>query len=686
MGKLDLKTPFDRVRGMIRSAEAASGDGEDAARVALRLVREAEEHGSGWFWETDRNGHLTYLSEKITQVLDSEPCLGQAFTSLFRLSGDQDDTERTLVFHFSSRTSFSDYSLQSGQGDLTRYWTVSGSPRIDSLGQFQGFTGTGSDLTEKRRAEAEITRLALFDGLTSLANRQRMRLSLDQMLARPSHGWRPVALLLLDLDRFKAVNDTLGHQVGDKLLKHVAQRLTQCVGSKGLVGRLGGDEFQVIVPEPDGRASLEVLAAAIIASLSQPYFLAGSTVTIGASIGIAVAPQDGHDSETLIRSADLALYAAKAGGRGTHRFYHQDMLAGARHRKAIEDDLRGALARGEFHVAYQPVVSTADAAIVGYEALVRWTHPVRGEVSPGDFVPIAEECGLIDQIGEWVLRTATADAASWPCAVRVAVNVSPVQFTNSHLPAVVASALASSGLAADRLELEITESVFLTESAASEAMFASLKRLGVRLALDDFGTGYSSLGYLRKAPFDKIKIDQSFVHGAAVTGNRNAALIQAIVAMATALGMETTAEGVEMHDEIALVTRLGCSHIQGFVYGRPMPASEARILALQGYAVADGIRVSRAPRIRTFRRAMLQTGTESREVRVRNVSSRGAMIEGVSFAETMVGSRLKIELLEGQMFEAELRWAHSGQAGLQFSEPFNLDRLPVQPAAMRRSG
>ena len=610
-GRREIIGTFGKMRDRLRTGEIAPAPVPSAnGQVALRLVREAEEHSAGWFWETDRAGQISYLSEKVAQLLGTgdEPMV---FTDLFRLSGDAGDTERTLVFHFSSRTSFSDYSLETGAGDSLRHWTVSGRPRFDAFGKFEGFSGTGSDLTEKRRAEAEITRLALFDGLTGLANRQRMKLSLDQTLLQLRRGWRSAALLLLDLDRFKAVNDTLGHQVGDALLKQVAQRLQRCAGDQGLVGRLGGDEFQIILPEAPGQEALADLARTIIATLSQPYYLAGSNITIGCSIGIAVAPENGNDSETLIRSADLALYAAKADGRGTHRFYHEDMLEGARYRKALEDELRGALARGEFHVVYQPVVSTRDAQVVGFEALVRWEHPLRGAISPGEFIPIAEESGLIEPIGEWVLRTAAADAAGWPGDVRVAVNVSPIQFGNSQLPTIVASALANSGLPPQRLELEITEGVFLNESASSDAMFASLKRLGVRLALDDFGTGYSSLGYLRKAPFDKIKIDQSFVRGAAVTGNRNAAIIQAIVTLATTLGMETTAEGVEIQDEIALIASLGCSHIQGYVYGRPMPADAAAVLAAEGKAMPTGVRVSRAPRLRTLRWARLLVGDQS---------------------------------------------------------------------------
>ncbi|WP_315759951.1 putative bifunctional diguanylate cyclase/phosphodiesterase [Sphingomonas sp. Y38-1Y] len=675
------------MRDRLRASEAPPVIADSHDGITGRLVREAEEHSAGWFWETDRHGQVSYLSEKVSRALGCQTgdC---AFIDLFRLSGDGNgDTERTLAFHFSSRTSFSDYSLESGEGSALRHWTVSGRPRFDTFGQFEGFTGTGSDLTEKRRAEAEITRLALFDGLTGLANRQRMRLSLDQTLAQSRRGWRGVALLLLDLDRFKAVNDTLGHQVGDALLKQVAQRLQRCTGESELVGRLGGDEFQLIVPDAPAPDALSELARTIIAALSQPYFLAGSSVTIGCSIGIAVAPENGSDSETLIRSADLALYAAKADGRGTHRFYHEDMLEGARHRKALEDDLRGALARGEFHVVYQPVVQTSDARVVGFEALVRWEHPVRGAVSPGEFIPVAEESGLIEPIGEWVLRTAAADAARWPGECRVAVNVSPIQFANVQLPAIVASALASSGLPASRLELEITESVFLNESASSDAMFAALKRLGVRLALDDFGTGYSSLGYLRKAPFDKIKIDQSFVRGAAVKGNRNAAIIQAIVTLATTLGMETTAEGVEVQDEIALIAGLGCSHIQGYVYGRPMPFEDASLLAGNGIATPEGVQVSRAPRLRTLRWARLIAGGRAGEVRIRNVSPTGAMVDGIDFPATMVGSTVQIELVEGDLMTAELRWAQNGQAGLRFDAEFNLERLQSSaPARGRRAG
>src|SRR5690606_20271186 len=326
-------------------------------------------------------------------------------------------------------------------------------------------------------------------------------------------------------------------------LKQVAQRLGRAVGQAGQVGRLGGDEFQVILPGRMERKAIGHLASEIIHSLSQPYSIDGQRVIIGASIGIAISPDDGVSSEELIRNADLALYAAKDLGRGRYHFYAQDLHAEAEARAQLEQDLRDAIANGHLQLFYQPVVSTATEKITGFEALLRWHHPQRGWIPPDKFVKSAEDSGLIAQIGEWALRTACHDLARWPEEVRVAVNVSPLQFANPQLPTIVTSAIAQAGIHPSRLELEITESVFLNDDAGTDAMFAALKRVGVRLALDDFGTGYSSLGYLKKAPFDKIKIDRSFVRGATDPGSRNGAIIASIASLAHALGMDTTAEG-----------------------------------------------------------------------------------------------------------------------------------------------
>ncbi|MBW6527324.1 EAL domain-containing protein [Sphingomonas sp. RHCKR7] len=655
-----------------------------------RLVAEYEAHGTGWFWQSDRRGRLTYLSDKVARELRAlgiEP-IGAPLTDVFRVDSAWVETERTLSFHLSSRTSFTDYSVRpaAGGSGAERWWSISGRPARDDLDRFQGFIGAGSDLTEQRRAEAEIKRLALFDALTGIANRQRMRLALEQTLAQAqAGGTHPTGLFLLDLDRFKAVNDTLGHQVGDELLKEVAQRLQRTIGDAGLVGRLGGDEFKVIVPNEGDRDRLAALAQRVIAALSLPYHIDRSTLSIGCSVGVAIAPADGAAQEELVRNADLALYAAKADGRGVHRFYREELLHGAQNRKRLEDDLRQALAAGQFHLAYQPVVSTADTRIMGYEALVRWDHPQRGPVSPAEFIPVAEECGLIEAIGAWVLETACAEAASWPDHVRVAVNVSPIQFANPQLPALVTRALAASGLAPARLELEITEGVFLNEDASSERMFRALKALGVRLALDDFGTGYSSLGYLRKAPFDKIKIDQSFVRGAIQPGNRNAAIIRAIVSLAETLGMETTAEGVEQQDEIVLIRGLGCSHIQGYVYGRPARADDVRaqLAAAEGYAVPIGHKTSRAARHRVLRSARIELAGERAEVRVRNISAAGAMVDGVDLPAAAIGYPVALELEDGLALAATIRWVDDeGRAGLEFAAAFDLDRLN-QPAPRR---
>ncbi|WP_242186778.1 EAL domain-containing protein [Sphingomonas sp. CARO-RG-8B-R24-01] len=678
---------FERSAVALRDLDQAQG------RMATRLVAEFETHSSGWFWQTNSEGEVTYLTAKVAQELDvpDAPAIGAPLSRLFRMDSALPETERTLAFHLSSRTAFSNYSVRpASRAKLERWWSMSGRPIFDEDGIFLGFVGSGSDLTERRRADAEITRLALFDSLTGLANRQRLRLSLDQMLAHPAAAQRMTSLFLLDLDRFKAVNDTLGHQMGDALLKQVAQRLQRTIGEAGLVGRLGGDEFQVILPGHAAREDLTDLARRVIFDLSQPYSIEGSAISIGCSIGVAIAPQDGADSETLVRNADLALYAAKGDGRGIHRFFRDELLVGAQSRKQLEDDLRQALVGDQFYLAYQPVVDTRSERIVGYEALLRWEHPTRGLVSPSEFVPVAEDCGLIESIGEWVLRTACIEAAGWPGDVRVAVNVSPIQFANTSLPSLVTSALAKSGIAPHRLELEITEGVFLNESAASEQMFKTLKGCGVRLALDDFGTGYSSLGYLKKAPFDKIKIDQSFVKGATIAGNRNAAIIRAIVSLAEALGMDTTAEGVENRDEITLIRALGCSHIQGYVYGKPARAADVlqQLAVGGGMATASGFQITRNPRTAMLRHARIQAGAVSGEVRIRNISSTGVMVEGIEVDAGSADLDVLIELLEDQMFPAKLRWAADGRAGLEFAETFNLERLaaPSVPTSARKAG
>ncbi|WP_228726877.1 EAL domain-containing protein [Novosphingobium aureum] len=644
-------------------------------RRAEDLLNEYEQTGQGWFWETDRRGQLTYVSPRIAKLLRQpvEDLVGRPFNNLFQLEGHEGENERTLVFHISTRSSFRDLSVRAATGEgEERWWAISGRPVLDQFNNFMGFRGSGTDLTETRKSQQHVTQLARFDSLTKLANRFQMAEWLDKILNAPRIESRACAVFLLDLDRFKQVNDTMGHPAGDALLRQVADRLRTTVGRHGKVGRLGGDEFQVILPGhhlPEGLANL---ARRIIENLSQPYSIEGSRVIIGASVGISVCPENGTTSEEIIRNADLALYAAKGGGRGRHHFYDDDLHSDAKERQQLEQDLRDAIAENALELYYQPQVRTTTERIAGFEALLRWKHPRHGYMSPARFIPVAEETGLVSQIGEWALRTACRDLARWPEEVRVAVNVSPLQFANPALPAIVTSAIASAGIDPARLELEITESVFLGDDKSTEAMFASLKGIGVRLALDDFGTGYSSLGYLKKAPFDKIKIDQSFVRGATIKGSRNGAIISSIVSLAEALGMETTAEGVETLDELDLVRMLGCSHVQGYIYERPLSLEVANARIEEGLdAVAQGPRSARAPRQTMLRKVVLEHGEQVYHGTIRNISQSGAMIEGLW--NVPVETPFDIHLARGYVMQAVSRWSHEDRMGVEFARPLELD-------------
>lgn len=665
---------------------------EREQRRAEQLLHEYEQTGQGWFWETDRLGRITYVTERIASLLgrSAAELEGRPFTSLFLLEAQAQESERTLVFHLNTRSSFQDLDVRAATaGEDERWWSISGRPVLDQFNNFMGFRGSGTDLTEKKRSQQKVTQLARFDSLTKLANRFQMSEWLEKILTSARSEQRACAVFLLDLDRFKQVNDTMGHPAGDALLKQVAERLTGTVGDRGKVGRLGGDEFQVILHGRQQREGLAHLARRIIETVSQPYSIDGARVTIGTSIGIALCPDDGTTPEDLIRNADLALYAAKGGGRGRHHFYDEDLHSDARERQQLEEDLRDAIANGSLELHYQPQVRTTTEKITGFEALLRWNHPVHGYMSPARFVPVAEETGLVAQIGEWALRTACRDLADWPEDVRVAVNVSPLQFSNPALPAIVTSAIASAGIAPERLELEITESVFLGDDKSTESMFGALKGIGVRLALDDFGTGYSSLGYLKKAPFDKIKIDQSFVRGATVQGSRNGAIIASIVNLAEALGMETTAEGVETLDELDLVRMLGCSHVQGYIYERALTAQAAMERLGEGLsAVATGPRSARAPRQTMLRKVVLEHGQHVYNGTIRNISQTGAMIEGLW--NVPPGTVFGVHLSDGYVMMACSRWCKEDRMGVEFAQALELDAagavLFTPPRARREKG
>jgi diguanylate cyclase (GGDEF)-like protein len=661
------------------AAEQRGAQGALSGEQAKALLEEFEQAGRGWFWETDRTGKITYISETLAVQIGCKAIdlFGMPFTDLIAASktGTDGENQRTLGFHFSARTAFSDTAVRAALETEERWWSISGRPVTTEFGQFLGFRGNGSDLTEMRRSQAEVARLASVDALTGLANRAQMMHAFEQALTTPRGLTGECALFLLDLDRFKEVNDTMGHPAGDALLRQVAQRLVGFVGTKGKVGRIGGDEFKIILPAMIEMMALAKLADGIIAKLSEPYEIDGSQVIIGVSIGIALAPADGESTETLIRNADLALYTAKGEGRGQFRFFMPAMHAEAEDRRQLEGELRQAITNGGLHLVYQPVVCAASERVTGFETLIRWEHQVRGTISPTVFIPIAEEAGLISAIGEWVLRTACSDATKWPEGTRVAVNVSPTQFANPALPSIVMSALANSGLTPAQLELEITESVFMSDQANTDSMFAHLKNLGIRLALDDFGTGYSALGYLKTAPFDKIKIDQSFVRGAAIKGSRNAAIVKSIVNLAEALGMETTAEGAETLDELDLIRSLGCSHIQGFVYGRPMSmeATHQLLSVNDGHATAQGHKSSREPRMTMLRTVTLVHGERRYTGRIRNVSSSGALIEGVH--DVPAGTVFSIEFGGHYRVKGHCRWCREDRMGIEFDAAVSIDRI-----------
>ncbi len=647
---------------------------KDQARERVRnraedILRDYEETGHGWFWETDRRGQLTYISKSVSKALgrSTEELLQCPFTELFDLGRDEEEGERTLAFHLSSRSSFVELGVKANVQGEQRWWSISGRPAYDNFGNFLGFRGSGSDLTEKKRNQESVKRLAQFDSLTGLANRLQMQQTLEKILNAPNELRRECSVFLLDLDRFKQVNDTLGHPAGDALLKFVSQRLERVVGKDGRVGRLGGDEFKVIIPGHTERERLAQIAHEIIHSLSQPYTIDGQRVMIGASVGVAIAPYDGTTSESIIRNADLALYAAKDGGRGRYHFYSNELHSAVEERSKLERDLRDAIGDGGLELHYQPVVTSDSSEIAGFEALLRWKHPQQGWLSPAKFIPIAEDTGLISTIGEWAIRTVCNDLASWPEHIRCAVNVSALQFANPQLPTVITNAIAAAGIQPSRLELEITESVFLNDDAGTEAMFVALKRIGVRLALDDFGTGYSSLGYLKKAPFDKIKIDQSFVRGATQPGNRNGAIISSITNLADSLDMETTAEGVETLDELDLVRNLGCSHVQGYIYSKPVPLAQANLLVQQGPTIeAKGPRSAREARSKMLRKVVLEHGGEFYNATIRNMSPGGAMIEGLY--NVPPGTTFNIAISASLVVRATSIWSRDERMGVEFAE------------------
>ena len=653
------------------------------SREQIALFLDYEDSGLAWFWATDSDGALTYVSQQAAASLDCdvEELIGRPLNALVDLRtvsendmSSETATGRNVEFLIRAKNTFTHKEVRTRLGTEEAWWSISGRPQFDSAGTFIGYRGNASDVTIQRRERADTTRLSQFDSLTGLANRLRMSTRLQILLTGYKVAQRPCSLLMLDLDRFKHINDTLGHPTGDALLQQVAQRLQRIVGSKGEIGRLGGDEFQIFIPDEDDRSELGSLASYIIQMLSQPYVIEGNSCVIGASVGIAIAPFDGEDVDDLVRSADLALYAAKAGGRGQFRFYSSDLHSRAEERRLIEEDLRRAIPEGALELHYQPLTCPQTNQVKSFEALLRWNHPERGWMSPDIVISVAEETGLIVPLGEWAIRQACDDAALWPEDIRVAVNVSPVQFMTENLAGVVTSALANSGLQPHRLELEITESVFLGDTDGTTRRFQSLKELGIRFALDDFGTGYSSLGYLRDAPFDKIKIDQSFIRGAVDNSVRgNAAIIAAIVGLANSLGMETTAEGIEAIDELDFVRSQGVTSVQGYIYGKATPNTQVLEMVENDVIelVPKGPSRARSNRRTVLRKVGLIHDDYRYEVTMRDLSQTGARLQGL--CDVPVGTRFIVDFGDGQTVGAEVRRAVDDWIGVEFEEHLTSD-------------
>jgi diguanylate cyclase (GGDEF)-like protein/PAS domain S-box-containing protein len=566
------------------SARISEAGVAEKNEVVSLLLREFEENEADWLWHIDTARRIRSASPRFAYALgrDSSEIEGKSFIQ--QIAGDAWESGQfapslhDLAERLKRRESFSNLIVKVNVPNGRRWWEISGTPMLDEEGRFIGYRGVGSDVTERRESDEKIAYLARYDTLTGLPNRMMLTEALGDAM-RYATQWRTrCAFLMIDLDRFKAVNDSLGHLVGDRLLAQVSDRLKELINENELCGRLGGDEFAIVIRDASDHGKVDEVAQAVIECLSKPYEVDNHTLYVGASVGSAMGPRDGTTVEMLMRNADLALYRAKDEGGACHHTYEPSLHADAEERRKLEFSLRRALERNEMTLNFQPVVDSKTEAVMSFEALLRWNSDEHGSVSPAKFIPLAEDTRLIVPIGEWVLIESCKEATKWPVHIKVAVNVSGEQLLDPKFTSTVVNALAASGLAANRLEIEVTESIFLRDAVSARKTLEEIMALGCTVALDDFGTGYSSLGYLRAMRFSTIKVDRSFVQGAAQGNAESLAIIRAVVAMADSLEMSTTAEGVEDGEQAKLVTGLGCKKIQGYYFGRPMEAADALAL------------------------------------------------------------------------------------------------------------
>lgn len=536
---------------------------------ASLLLQEYEQRGVGWLWQVDGDNRVTYISSRMSALL-GRPAGALIGHSLPSLLGGNAELGRLLL----ERQPFNALEMELKTARGQRWISIAGDPIVDTAGRFEGFRGVGSDITEIRHTQERLTHLANVDVLSGLPNRGRVRQLLGEALRSATAGNVPCAILFLDLDGFKPVNDTFGHPKGDAVLRAVAKRLVDEVGSDGHVGRMGGDEFAIVIGDAQSRRKVEQMADRIIKAVAEPYMIDQTEIRIGVSIGCAFGPIDGATVDDLILKADLALYEAKGAGRGIVRYFSSELQSEQEDRVRLETDLRQAIAAKQFHLVFQPLINAKTQKLIGFEALIRWNHPQRGMVPPNVFIPVAEDAGLMTTIGEWVIEEACRAAATWPEPITVALNISPKQIILPALPNMVSEALGRHKVAGNRIELEVTEGIFLGDNGSTLDTLKRLRALGVGIALDDFGTGYSSIGYLNKAVFHKLKIDGSFVREAG-TRPENVAIIQSIVQLAKSFRMSVTAEGVETAEDFERMRDLGCDTIQGYLFGRPLSYERA---------------------------------------------------------------------------------------------------------------
>jgi diguanylate cyclase (GGDEF)-like protein/PAS domain S-box-containing protein len=562
---------------------------EQQKDVISLLLFDFEENASDWIWEIDLGGRIRNPSARLAQISGKSTAEldGMKLSALLELDESRIKSvgiDELLWKPIANGATFRDCLLPVKIAGELRWWSLTGKAVFDSNQRFTGYRGVGSDVTAAKLAEERLSYLARFDALTDLPNRTLFQDRLQETMAKAPSGESGFAVLCLDLDEFKYVNDTFGHAIGDRLLAEVARRLKTCVDADDVVARLSGDEFAILA-FGDAKERPARIAARIVAAISEPMEVEGIKISLHVSVGIAVAPSE--NATDIMRRADLALYRAKNEGRNGFRFFDAEMDAKVEMRRALAADLRVALARGEFALHYQPIVAAQSLKTVGFEALLRWRHPTLGLVPPSTFIPIAEENACIVAMGEWAIREACRVAATWPNDIGVAVNLSPIQLRYSDLCAIVAKALADSGLAARRLELEITESMLLEANVKLVKVLRRLQKMGVRLALDDFGTGYSSLSYLRNMPFNKIKIDRSFVQDLP-NDKGGLAIIRAVIGLGASLDMEITGEGVETLEQLACLRREGCELLQGYLFSAAKPEDQLCELMNFGARLAAG--------------------------------------------------------------------------------------------------